>query len=169
MSGSIREFTNWLRIAVVAVVSAGCITELAARTSIDVGNDAPLGIETLEACIATEDKNMETGRACIGRLARACLEIAQRETTTEPEKCYVRERVVWDNLVKRYFSNRPKGAKGLQIARVQRVWARYRDMKCGYVRIHHGGGSLGRWQSAICLMEETGRRALELRSFQEGR
>lgn len=125
--------------------------------------------DALEMCLIEEEKSLATGQACIGKHARKCLEIAQREPIVHVEKCYAPEVAAWARLVKRYFDERPKDAKGKRIAEVQRAWVTYRDLKCGYVDFHYGGGDLGRWQSLICLMEETGRRAIELRSFRVAR
>lgn len=105
------------------------------------------------------------GHACIGKQARRCLEIAQREPLVQVEKCYEPELAAWARLVKRYFDERPKSEKGERIAEVQVAWLSYLKRKCDYVAFHHGGGDTGRWQKLICLMEETGRRAIELRAF----
>lgn len=120
--------------------------------------------DALEACIAEEEKSYSTGHACIGRHARQCLEIAQRDPIVHVEKCYEPERAAWARLVKRYFDQRPRDAKGQRIAKVQRAWLTYRKLKCDDVEFQHGGGDLGRSQSLICWLEETGRRAIELRS-----
>lgn len=121
--------------------------------------------DVLEACIVAEERSYATGHACIGKAARQCLEVAQREPIVHVEKCYEPELAAWARLVNRYFGERPKDARGHRIAEVQRAWLGYRKLKCDHVDFHHGGGELGRSQSLICLLEETGRRALELRSF----
>lgn len=120
--------------------------------------------DALEVCIAEEEKSYSTGHACIGKHARQCLEIAQRDPVVHVEKCYEPELAAWARLVKRYFDQRPRDAKGQGIAKVQHAWLAYRKLKCDDFEFHHGGSGLGRSQSLICLLEETGRRAIELRS-----
>lgn len=157
--------TVWIRSATLALGMACCAFEAQAQQNqADDARWFATG-DALEACIVAEEKSYATGHECIGRFARKCLEIAQREPLVRAEKCYEPEVAAWARLVNRYFDVRPRDARGERIAEVQRVWRTYRDLKCRYVDFHHSGGDLGRWQSQICLMEENGRRAIELRSF----
>jgi uncharacterized protein YecT (DUF1311 family) len=121
--------------------------------------------DALEACLIAEERSHATGHACIGRHARSCLDIAQREPVVHVERCYAPEVAAWATLMKRYVDERPKDARGQRLAEVQRAWLAYRKQACDYIDVHHGGGDLGRWQSLICLMEETARRTIALRSF----
>lgn len=124
--------------------------------------------DALEACLIREEKSDAAGQACIGKAARQCLEIAQREPIVHVEKCYEPELAAWARLVNRYFSERPKGVKGERMAEVQRRWQAYRIAKCDYAAFHHGGADHGRWQGLICLLDETARRAIELRNYRRG-
>lgn len=156
---------NWTRSVILAMSMACCaLGAFAQQNTVDDTHWPPTS-DGLEACIVAEEKSYATGHECIGRFARKCLEIAQREPLVRAEKCYEPEVAAWARLVNRYFDARPRDARGDRIAEVQRVWRTYRDLKCRYVDFHHAGGDLGRWQSLICLMEENGRRAIELRSF----
>lgn len=157
---------SFLFRAAFIVVGLSCMTAPASAQP-GTANEPhwPPVSDALEACLVEEEKNLTTGHACIGRHARKCLEIAQREHIVHVEKCYAPELAAWARLVNRYFNARPKDAKGKRIAEVQRAWVTYRDLKCSAINSHHGGGDLGRWQSQMCLMEETGRRAIELRAF----
>ncbi len=121
--------------------------------------------DALEACIIAEEMASGSGLACIGREARRCLEIAQREPIVHAEKCYEPEVAAWARLANRYFHERPKGEAGKRIADVQKAWLGYRRLKCDYASFHHGGDVRGRAHALMCLMDETGRRAIELRSF----
>jgi uncharacterized protein YecT (DUF1311 family) len=155
------------RLAALALICA--TTAPSAQPGKDNEIGWPPTSDALEACIVAEEKSYATGHACIGKPARHCLTIAQRDPIVHVEKCYEPELAAWARLVKRYFDERPKDARGQRIAQVQRAWTAYRQLKCEYLDFHHGGGDLGRSQSLMCRLEETGRRAIELRSFREHR
>lgn len=159
------------KIRSITLVSAFTGAATLALAQPDSGGEIgwPPTSDALEACIIREEKSYATGHACIGKAARRCVEIAQREPLVHVEKCYEPEVAAWARLVNRYFSERPKDARGQRIAEVQRAWGTYRKLKCDYAAFHHGGPDRGRWQGLICLMEETGRRAIELRAFRATR
>ncbi len=121
--------------------------------------------DALEACLAAEERSAATGLDCIGREARRCLAIAQREPIVHAEKCYEPEVAAWARLVKRYFHERPRGERGRRIADVQKAWVGYRKLACDYASFHHGGDPRGRAHALACLLDETGRRAIALRAL----
>ncbi len=121
--------------------------------------------DALEACIMAEERSAASGLDCIGREARRCLVIAQRETIVHAETCYEPEVAAWARLVRRYFHERPQGEKGRRIAEVQKAWLAYRKLACDYASFHHGGDERGRAHALACLLDETGRRAIALRAL----
>lgn len=157
------------RMAALALAFVGAATPALAQPGLSGEIGWPPTSDVLEACLIQEEKSYATGHSCIGKAARQCLEIAQREPIVHFEKCYEPELSAWARLVKRYFSERPKGVQGERIAEVQRSWNAYRNLKCNYAAFHHGGADRGRWQGLICLLDETGRRAIELRTFRGDR
>jgi uncharacterized protein YecT (DUF1311 family) len=120
--------------------------------------------DQIENCIKAEIKDYNTGHACIGRHAKECLSLAQQQETMLPEPCYIEEEQAWLVLIDRYFAQRPQGANGRRIVAAQRAWIAFRNAKCDGIQAHHGG-SLGRWHSSMCRMEEAARQALHLRTY----
>ena len=163
------ERSNTLLLAVLSFSISVQIAAAFAQSGAGDPTAWPPTSDALEACIMAEERDLATGQACIGRSARECLKIAEREPIVHAEKCYGPEVAAWARLMKRYFDERPQGAKGKRVAEVQRAWLAYRELKCGYSEFHHGGPERGHVQKLICLMEETGRRAIELRSLRESR
>ncbi|MDP2800727.1 MAG: lysozyme inhibitor LprI family protein [Phreatobacter sp.] len=121
--------------------------------------------EMLESCIGNARNDAGKRLACVGSFARTCIQRAENQTTMGTERCYMLEHRAWDALLNRYFRERPQGEKGTALVAVQRAWISYRDLKCGYFRIHHDGGSIARILAGNCMMDETGRRAIEVRAF----
>jgi hypothetical protein len=99
--------------------------------------------DTPEACIEGEEKSSSTGRACLGKHARRCLAIAEREPLVHVETCYAPEVAAWALLVNRYVGQRPKDASDRRFMEVQRASRVHRKLRCDYVDFHHGGGDAG--------------------------
>ncbi len=154
---------------VMAICAATATAAAEARPGHGVETAWPPTSDALEACIVAEERSAATGHDCIGREARRCLGVAQREPIVHAEKCYEPEVAAWARLVNRYFHERPTGEKGRRIVEVQRAWLGYRKLACDYASFHHGGDPHGRAHALACLLDETGRRAIALRTLREPR
>ncbi len=100
-------------IALVLWASTASASAVAEARSGDGGETAwPPTSDALEACIVAEERSAAMGLDCIGREARRCLGIAQREPIVHAEKCYEPEVAAWARLVSRYFHERPQGERG---------------------------------------------------------
>lgn len=152
--------------AIALILWASTASAVAEARSGDGGDTAwPPTSDALEACIVAQERSAAMGLDCIGREARRCLGIAQREPIVHAEKCYEPEVAAWARLVNRYFHERPQGEKGRRIAEVQKAWLGYRKLACDYAAFHHGGDPHGRAYALACLLDETGRRAIALRAL----
>jgi len=122
-------------------------------------------VDGIEGCIVQAGRDPSRQLACIGEHARHCAAGPENQTTLGQEQCRMQELRAWDSLLNRYYRERPPGEKGRALMSVQRAWIAYRDLRCGYYSIYHHGGSIARLRAADCLLDETARRALELRGF----
>lgn len=122
-------------------------------------------VDGIEGCIVQAGRDPSRELACIGVHARHCAARPENQTTLGQEQCRMQEHRAWDSLLNRYYRERPPGEKGRALMSVQRGWIAYRDLRCGYYSIYHDSGSIARLRAADCLLDETARRALELRGF----
>jgi uncharacterized protein YecT (DUF1311 family) len=129
-----------------------------------------------EACLAAAPEDLAS---CIGHAADACmLENPQGETTMGMGFCLSQEWEWWDARLNAAYGeliatheagDAALKEEGLDVASIadalremQRAWIVWRDASCDYERALWTGGTGGTVATAGCLMQMTGRRALEL-------
>lgn len=122
--------------------------------------------EVIEGCMISADAGEKPLYECVGIFSRACLTDQANQTTAGMEKCYLDEYHGWDVLLNRYYNENGQRRVTTQFRDVQRSWLTYRNKKCAYFSIHYQGGSMARWLSARCVMDETARRTIDLRFFE---
>ncbi|WP_149866415.1 lysozyme inhibitor LprI family protein [Tropicimonas marinistellae] len=118
-------------------------------------------------------------QACIGVAAEACM--ASNEmgyTTVGMGYCFDQELVFWDARLNAAYGPLMQREKAMDaemtqlgatvpslaeaLRGMQRAWIPYRDATCDYERAQWGNGTGGGPATLACLMDLTGRQALEL-------
>ena len=142
------------------------------------------GAQTLVFDIAPVEVCMRAGggEACAGRAAARCIEASPGgQTTVGMTGCTDRERAQWDDWLNTVYrrlsavlaaqdsqapSYAPKQAETLR--EMQRAWIAFRDAKCDHEAAQWGGGTGAGPATASCLLHETARQMLYLRSSRLG-
>jgi uncharacterized protein YecT (DUF1311 family) len=128
----------------------------------------------IAACVK-QSKDLEaTYRECVGAVTGACLgledapkSIRPSDPNGHPRSCALVEEKLWDDLLNRWYGEATKKAPAAardKLKAAQRAWIAYRDARCE-VENHLHSFPLGADNRATCAMEETARRALELRAI----
>jgi len=141
----------------------------------------------IEACL---QKQTEAPERCIGTVAHACESEPSPDsgTTLAAERCGVRERLVWQEMVeaslKRLYSgplgtikaqpwNRPReNARKREvpgadiIADMERTFVIWRAKLCDTFAMQYEGGTASRVLYGDCVYKETGRHALWLKALE---
>jgi hypothetical protein len=139
----VRWHCHQVQVGALVLMMMGMATAATAQPGHGGEANWPPTSDTPEACIEGEEKSSSTGRACLGKHARRCLAIAEREPLVHVETCYAPEVAAWALLVNRYVGQRPKDASDRRFMEVQRASRVHRKLRCDYVDFHHGGGDAG--------------------------
>ncbi|WP_424362757.1 lysozyme inhibitor LprI family protein [Methylocystis parvus] len=128
----------------------------------------------IAACL--KDKAEEDGAfsSCVGKVTGACLgledapkEIKPSDKNGHPRSCAPVEARIWDDYLNRWYGDAakviPAEAKE-KLRDAQRAWLAYRAARCDTESALHPF-PLGEDNRADCLMRETARRALQLRTI----
>ncbi|UWR24136.1 lysozyme inhibitor LprI family protein [Sulfitobacter sp. S190] len=132
--------------------------------------------------VCLNDAEGFTGRlACAGLSAGLCMETPQGGSTVGMGGCLDRELKFWDDMLNRNYqavlsqavaadaeleelgSAAPRQAVALRA--MQRSWIDFRDKACAYAASQWGGGTGAGPAALDCLMRQTARQALSLRSW----
>jgi len=104
---------------------------------------------------------------CIGLVATPCGEAPNRQANLDQADCYRIEAAVWDVILNATFKELKDDldeAQEKKLREMQRAWIASRDRTCEFFHIKING-SMAVPMSAACLMRETARRALLLKTF----
>ncbi len=154
------------RLTLRTLLLAGAVAALAATGPIAAQTNASNEDERqVNQCLDAVRKAGSDPRACVGVVADPCLEAPGNASTQAAIECMSRETVVWTRLLEARYADLAKILNedgGEQFNSVQRSWTRYRDRRCALGEMLYSGGSLAQVWAATCMLEETGRRAIEL-------
>jgi uncharacterized protein YecT (DUF1311 family) len=132
----------------------------------------------LAACIGTDaaDTTAAIHGRCAGRLTGACLghdgapDLAQPEgRNSHPRSCAPIEAALWDEWLNRWFGEVVQAAPAPaanSLRQAQRAWIAFRDAGCR-AEAMLAAGFVGSDNAAACLLEQTARRALDLRRIRD--
>jgi len=122
--------------------------------------------DCLEASRDASARDVE--RDCVGSVANPCIDKPENQSTQGMAGCGYREEAIWDALLNDWYGSAREFMSAPlrgEFRDVQRQWITWRDAKCGFERAKFEGGTMGIPIAAICLMETTARRALEVRDL----
>jgi uncharacterized protein YecT (DUF1311 family) len=104
---------------------------------------------------------------CVGLVATPCGEAPDNQANLSQADCYRTETAIWDVLLNETFKalkDDLDAAQEKKLRDMQRAWIASRDRTCGFFHVKIDG-SMAVPMSAACLMRETARRALLLKTF----
>ena len=162
---------SYVRSALAALV----LTSLPA-----VAQDFDFTPDRVQSCLAQSQGQDQL--ACAGLAAEDCMENNEfGYSTIGMSYCTGAESDYWDGLLNAVYRDlsRQEKAKDREMATtglkapetfaamrdMQRAWIPYRDALCGYEYSQWGGGTGGGPAYAGCLLHETARQVVVLRSF----
>lgn len=127
----------------------------------------------IAACLKENESEGAAFSACVGKVAGACLgledapkAVKPSDKNGHPRSCAPVEAKVWDEYLNHWYNDAAKAipAEAQEKLRdAQRAWIAYRAARCDLESALHPF-PLGEDNRATCLMEQTARRALELRT-----
>jgi len=153
----------WIAAAAL-VISTGAATADPLITKAQIAEAVP----KIEACLLKQSQNNAKAENCIGNIKGACDDAISAGGEAAHATCSDNETAVWDALLNKIWAEMPDALRPKRFAdlkRVQKLWLAYRDAKCDFVNDIQ---SLDMWnlmRSADCRMDETARRAIELREI----
>jgi len=134
-------------------------------------DDKPTGAQTaaIRDCVEkNQDDVTEAERLCLFNLvATPCQNTSEGQSNLGMADCFRLEGRIWDGLLNDNFKRLRASLDDQQIAKareMQRAWIASRDSTCGFydVKIR---GSMAVPLGAACIVRETARRALLLKSL----
>ncbi|ESR26562.1 lysozyme inhibitor LprI family protein [Lutibaculum baratangense] len=150
-------------LALAAVVLAG---PGRAQDDATTGANAELtDRQKVEQCMRAVTNAGSDPRACVGVVADPCLDALGEGDKSQAAACMDRETAIWaENLESSVKElSRVLGRQAPEaLQEVQEAWLVYRDRRCGFgSTLYSDEEFVGIWR-ATCLLEETGRRAVEV-------
>ena len=142
---------------VLALVAAGALPAAADDTAI------------IEACLKTAyaDDNGKP-QDCIGRIADACLDKPENQSTHAMMACSDNETKIWDALLNTEYQRLLGAVEGKtkdDIVKAQRQWVGLRDADCAIPYALFDGGTMAQPIGANCIMQSTAERMLQVRAW----
>jgi uncharacterized protein YecT (DUF1311 family) len=164
-AGTIQKMSGYPRFAFALAAVLWLAAAGAAPAAAD--DPAPGADERakLTQCLDAVRKAESDPRACIGVVADPCLEQPDQATTMGTIACITRETRLWSE----FLAERSRlvfalvdddGAERLR--EVEGAWSAYRDARCALGEALFPGGSLASVWAAECMLQEIGRRAIEM-------
>lgn len=150
-----------LRSRVIPVIVAG--VWLAAATPL-VADDAAV----IAACLKSADAGNGKPRDCIGRVADACLDKPENQSTHDMVACADKETKIWDALLNAEYQRLLGAVEGKtkdDVVKAQRQWLALRDSDCAIPYALFDGGTMAQPIAANCVMENTAERMLQVRAW----
>lgn len=132
---------------------------------------AEAGVAMVQACLE-ENRAAGVNRhgLCLDLIAGPCRARPGGETTLGMVECANRELAVWDSLLNRYYRDLIRqldSTARTALRDAQRAWIAFCDKTCAFGPAVYEGGSIGGPIRAQCLMQETARRATDLKGWLE--
>lgn len=159
-----------------AIARMICLAGLATALSVGPGTLAETSDVEIDAdvtnvrqCLEAVRKVDSDARACVGVVAEPCLD--QTADGDDAVACFERETALWDGLLddryREVVTHFDEEAME-QFRDVHDAWEDYRSQRCALGEtIFEEGSAAARVWAADCLLQETGRRAIELGSMLE--
>ena len=125
----------------------------------------------IEACLKSayaDDKGKP--HDCIGRLADACLDKPENQSTHAMSACSNAEADIWDALLNAEYHRLLAAVDGKakdDIVKAQRQWVGLRDADCAIPYALFDGGTMAQPIGANCVMQSTAERMLQVRAWRE--
>lgn len=107
---------------------------------------------------------------CIGTVSGPCLEVPANQTTIGMVACIARETEWWDgqlNTVYGMLRETLSEKARAEVRDIQRLWIKYKDVKCAFPSTFYEGGTIARPIAADCVLQMTAQRAIELADWLE--
>lgn len=148
------------------ICAVGAATLLAAAFLVPASWAAAGDQETLSTCIASE----ESAHACIGRIAKPCMDEPGSETTAGMIQCNARETEAWDGLLNTEYKRLMGALDGEaadKLRAAQRAWVAMRDGDCALSYHTFAGGTIAGVVAGSCMLDRTATRVLQLRDLHE--
>ena len=125
----------------------------------------------IEACLKSAYA-AENGKPhdCIGRLADACLDKPENQSTHAMSACSNTEGDIWDALLNAEYQRLLGAVEGKakdDIVKAQRQWVSLRDADCAIPYALFDGGTMAQPIGANCVMQSTAERMLQVRAWRE--
>jgi uncharacterized protein YecT (DUF1311 family) len=122
----------------------------------------------IEACLAKQAAAANPKPvACVGLIKGPCDDTINAGGEAAHATCSDNETAAWDVLLNRSWATlaaNMEPEKFTALKAVQKLWLSYRDAKCAYLA-KDDESMMGYMAAADCRMDETARRALELRDL----
>ena len=122
----------------------------------------------IEACLKSADADNGKPRDCIGRLADACLDKPENQSTHAMVGCSNKEAEIWDRLLNTEYQQLLAAVAGKakdDVVKAQRQWIGLRDADCAIPDALFEGGTMAQPIAANCVMENTAERMLQVRAW----
>ena len=107
---------------------------------------------------------------CIGRVADACLDKPENQSTHAMVACSNTEADIWDALLNTEYQRLLGAVEGKtkdDIVKAQRQWVGLRDADCAIPYALFDGGTMAQPIGANCIMRNTAERMLQVRAWRE--
>ena len=144
---------------------AGCwLALLVAYTLPAAADDAAV----IEACLKSADADDGKPHDCIGRVADACLDKPENQSTHAMMACSDSETKIWDALLNAEYQRLLGAVEGKtknDIVKAQRQWVGLRDADCAIPYALFDGGTMAQPIGANCVMANTAERMLQVRAW----
>lgn len=151
--------------AALAVLAAAMMTMASGTAAASEETPIPADEIAVRHCLDAVSKAESDARACIGVIADPCLDRPDESTAETTIACMDRETRLWERLLAtRYgeFSALLDGESGTHLEEVQEAWNAYRDRRCTLGELLYPEEPMADIWQANCLLDETGRRAIEI-------
>jgi uncharacterized protein YecT (DUF1311 family) len=122
----------------------------------------------IEACLKSAYGDNGKPQDCIGRVADACLDKPENQSTHAMSGCSNTEADIWDALLNTEYQRLLGAVEGKtkdDIVKAQRQWVSLRDADCAIPYALFDGGTMAQPIGANCLMQSTAERMLQVRAW----
>jgi uncharacterized protein YecT (DUF1311 family) len=122
--------------------------------------------QVIRACLQAADNGKP--HDCIGRIADACLDKPESQSTHAMVACFNNEADIWDALLNAEYQRLLgviEGKAKEDVVKAQRQWVVLRDADCAIPYALFDGGTMAQPIGADCLMSNTAERMLQVRAW----
>ncbi len=132
------------------------------------GKAAEKDILAIRDCVKAKLATEDGGESCMFRLLAApCTKTPASQSNPGSADCYRIEAAIWDDMLNENYGLLQEALDKDQKSKLrdmQRAWITSRDRTCDFYR-HKIRGSMAAPMQAACLLRETARRALLLKTL----